>query len=95
MSSTGNLRCTSYGRSTYQVLTQDERKHEKYKEEHCLLMQLLHQRLGPHTIVGDLADLGKEDMPQYDPYKDESQNVETLTILDEESGVIPEQNPNI
>ena len=35
-------------------------------------MELLHQRLGPHARVGDLADLGTEDMLQYDPHEDDS-----------------------
>ena len=41
-------------------------------------------------MVGDLADLGAEDMWQYNLYEDESQNVETFPILDEESEVTPE-----
>ena len=46
-------------------------------------MELFHQRLHPHTTVGDLIDLGAEDMLQYDPYEDVSQNVETLPSFDE------------
>ena len=35
-------------------------------------------------MVDDLAELGAQDMPQYDPYEDESQKVETFPILNEE-----------
>ena len=50
-------------------------------------MVLLHQRLGPHTKVGNLTDLSTEDMSQYDPDEGESQNIETFPILDEEPKV--------
>ena len=43
-----------------------------------MFIKLLHQRLGPHAIVEDLAELGIWGMPQYDPYEDELQNVETF-----------------
>ena len=43
-------------------------------------MESLHQRLGSHAMVGDLADLGAEDLQQYNPYEDELQNVETFPI---------------
>ena len=45
-------------------------------------------------MVSDLAYLGSEDMPQYDPYEDESQNAEMFHILDEEPEVIPEWGGN-
>ena len=57
---------------------------------HSLFTESLHQRLGPCAMVGDLAELGKEDMLQYDPYKDEMQNAETVPTLDEGLEVIPE-----
>ena len=37
-------------------------------------MESLHQRLGPQAVEEDLADMGTEHTPQYDPYKDGSQN---------------------
>ena len=52
-----------------------------------MLMESLHQRLGLQAMVDDLIDLDAEDMLQYDPYGDESQNVETFSILDEEQKV--------
>ena len=44
----------------YQALTQDKWEQEECKAEHSSLMELLHQRLGPHAMVGDLADLTAE-----------------------------------
>ena len=43
-------------------------------------MEMLHQRLGPHALVGDLVELGIDDTPQYDPYEDESQNTENSPV---------------
>ena len=53
-------------------------------------MEFLHQVLGPHAKLRDLVDLGVEVTPQYDPYKDEFQNAETLPMLDEKSEKAPE-----
>ena len=47
------------------------------------ILESFHQRLGSQAMVDDLADLGMEDMSQYDSYKDKSQNVETSPSLDE------------
>ena len=47
-------------------------------------MKSFHQRLGPHAMV-DVPVM--KDMPQYNLYKDESQNVETFPYLDEEPEV--------
>ena len=47
-------------------------------------MESLHQRLGPHAMVRDLVELGVEDRPWYDPYKDELQNADMSPILNEE-----------
>ena len=47
------------------------------------------------ATVNDLAYLGKEDMPKNDPYKDESQNVDTFPISDEEPEVTVEWGGNI
>ena len=59
--------CHDLHRSMYQALTQDKWELEECKQEHSLFMESLHQRLGPLAIVGDLAKLITEDMPQYDP----------------------------
>ena len=72
----------------YQALTWDE--WEQCKEECSTFKKSLHQRLYPHAMVGDLEVLGTEDMLKYEPYEDESQNVETFSILDEEPEVTPE-----
>ena len=53
-------------------------------------MESLHQRFGPHTEVKDLAELGIVDMPQYETYKDESQNADTFPALDKEPEVTPD-----
>ena len=53
-------------------------------------MELLHQRLGSQTMVGDLAELGLKDMPQFDPYEDESQSTEIFPALDKELEVSSE-----
>ena len=53
-------------------------------------MELLLQRCDPQAMVRDPAELGIEDMSQFDPYENESQNAETFPILDEELGVTPE-----
>ena len=38
----------------------------------CILfMESLNKRLGPQAMVGDLAELGVEDMLQYDPCVDD------------------------
>ena len=52
-------------------------------------MEPLHQRLGPHTMVGDLADLGMEEMQKYGPYEDELQNAETFFAFNKEQEVTP------
>ena len=53
-------------------------------------MMSLHLRLGPCARVGDLAQLGAEDIPQYHPYEDESQKAVIFPSLDEEPEVTPE-----
>ena len=35
-------------------------------------MESVHQKIGPQAAVDDLADLGTEDTPKYDPHEDES-----------------------
>ena len=62
------MNCQVLHRSTYQALTQDEWEWEECKQEHSFFMEYLHQRLGPHALVGDLAEMGIEDMLQYDQY---------------------------
>ena len=52
-------------------------------------MESLHQRLGPHAMVGEVAKLGAEDTLQYHPCEDKSQNVYTFAILDEDSEAMP------
>ena len=52
-------------RSIYQALTQDEWDQEECKAICSSLMELLYQRFGPHAVVGNIADLGTESMPQY------------------------------
>ena len=77
-------------RSMNQALTQEEWKQEECKNEVSLLMESLHQTLGPCTVLRDLVKLGVEETPQYDPYKDESQNAEKFPMLDEKPKVTPE-----
>ena len=52
-------------------------------------MEYLHQRLGPHAMVSDVREMGKEDTPQYDPYEVKSQNAITFPILDDDPDVTP------
>ena len=52
-------------------------------------MELLHQRLDPCALVGDL-ELDAEDISKYDPYEDESQNAKTFLILDDKPEVTPD-----
>ena len=73
----------------YQALTKKNQEWDECKAEQSFLMELLHQRLGPHAMLGDLVELGAEDTPQYDPYADDSQNAETFHMLDEEPEVTP------
>ena len=68
---------------------QDEWEHDKSSKEHKMFMPV-HQRLDPQAIVDDLAELGNEDMPQNDPYKDDSWIVETFHIIDNEPELTPE-----
>ena len=77
-------------RSTYQALTQDEWEQDECKNKCSLFMESLHQTMDPHTSLRDLANLGVEETPQYNPYKDESQNAETFPMLDEEPEGTPE-----
>ena len=67
-------------RSTYQDLTKEEWKHKECKAEHNLFMELLHQMLGPCTVVRELIELGAEDTLQNDPHENKLQNA----MLDEE-----------
>ena len=69
-------------RSMHHALTQEEWEQEECKAEHSSFMESLHQRFGPCAVVRDLVELGAEDTPQYDPHEDDSQNAETLPILD-------------
>ena len=69
-------------RSMYQALTQDRWVQEECKAEGSLIMEFLHQRLCPCTMVHDLVELGAEDKPEYDPYEDKSHNAEMFPILD-------------
>ena len=48
-----------------------------------MLIESTNQQLVPQVMVDDLADLCIENMSQYDPYEDESQNVETYSSLEE------------
>ena len=77
-------------RSTYQALTQEEWVQKECKAEYSLFMESPCQRLGSQAMVRDSVELGTEDMLQYDPYDDESQNADTFPILDKESEVTPE-----
>ena len=52
-------------------------------------MESLHQKLGYQAMVR-LAELGVEAIPQFDPYMDKLQNLETLPIMGEEPEVTPE-----
>ena len=74
-------------RSTYQDLSQEEWEQEKCNIKCSSFMELLHKRLGPHTMVGDLVKLSAEDALQYYPYEDKSQNAAMFPILDEEPKV--------
>ena len=47
-------------------------------------------RLSPHAMMGDLADLGIEDMLHYDPYDNRSSNAKTFSILYNKTEVSPE-----
>ena len=47
-------------------------------------MESLYQRLGHCTELRDIVELGVEDIPHYDPYDDESQNVKTFLMFDED-----------
>ena len=53
-------------------------------------MESLNHMLGTQTMVDDFADLSMKDIPQYNPYEDESQNIETFPILDEKQQVTTE-----
>ena len=46
-------------------------------------MESVHQKLGSQATVDELSDLNTDDMPPYDPYKDDSQHDETILKLDE------------
>ena len=59
---------------TYQALTQDKWKSDECKQEPSSFMKSLHQSIGPHAMVGDLAELEVEDMLQSDQNEDELQN---------------------
>ena len=54
-------------------------------------MEIVHGVNPPESrssaMVDDLTDLGIEDMLQYDPCKNDSQNVKILPTLDEEPEV--------
>ena len=76
-------------RSTNQALTQDKWERHKFKDEHMSFMDSF-QRLDPQATLDDLADLGAEDMTQYDPNKDESQDDGKFFILYEEPEVTTE-----
>ena len=52
-------------------------------------MELLHQRCGPHVTTGNQFEVGVADTQQYYPHKEEMQNAEMLSILDEEPEVTP------
>ena len=58
-------------------------------------MESHHQRLGPCTIVGDLVDVGTENMLQCDFSEHESQNVERFPILDKKPEVTLKGETNI
>ena len=52
-------------------------------------MVSLHKVMCHHMMLRDLVDLGVEETLQYDTDEDESQNAETLPMLDEEPEVTP------
>ena len=53
-------------------------------------MKFLCLQFGPQDLVRDLAELGVEDVLQYDPYEDKSQNSEIFSMMDKEPEVTPE-----
>ena len=57
-------------------------------QEHFMVK--VHERLGFCVLPRELENLGLEDTPQYDPYKDEAQNEQTLPQLVEELEPTPE-----
>ena len=81
--------CPVLHRSTYWELTQDEWEQEECKNERSLFMVSLHKVMCHHMMLRDLVDLGVEETLQYDTDEDESQNAETLPMLDEEPEVTP------
>ena len=56
-------------------------------------MESLHQVMGPCAMLRDLVSLGVEEILQYDPYEDKSQNSERFPMLDEEPEVTPKGGP--
>ena len=77
-------------RCMYQALTQDEWDRKELKDESSMFMESLHQSLSLQATVDDLVELDAEDVPQYNSYDIESQNVEMCPSLDEEPEVTPE-----
>ena len=65
---------------------------DEFKYGHRLFMESLHQRLGPQAYWMNVVDLGGEGMPQYNPYEDESQKVETFPSFNEEPEATLEQS---
>ena len=53
-------------------------------------MARIYERLGSQVLPGKLEDIGLENPPQYDLYKDETQNKQSFSQLAEELEPTPE-----
>ena len=53
-------------------------------------MTRVNEKLGSWVLPRKLKDMGLENIPQYDPYKDETQSMESFPCLSKELEITPE-----
>ena len=60
--------------STYRPLITDEKADKYRSDSQEQFMTRVHEKLGSWVLLRELEDTGLKNIPQYDPYKNETQN---------------------
>ena len=77
-------------RSTYQPLSPDKLLDKDGSDAQKHFMAKVYDRLGSWVILREMEDLEQENIPQYDPYEDETQNEQSFHQSAEELEPMPE-----
>ena len=77
-------------RTSYRPLTQDELSDRDRSDTQEQLMARVYEKLGSLVLPRALEDIGLKNTPHYDPYEDETQNMQTFSLIAEKLDPTPE-----